>query len=407
MRGWKPVLVIKLALRNLFRNRRRTILSLSLIALGTAALFLFRGYNVDVITAVKDSAIERHGHFQIATEAYWEGGRYGYDYLISPELLAGVKEVLAEEPQVISYSTNLGLEGLIATEEKSMPVVAIGIQPGNPVPDVEVKEGRRLEQADLEAVLISPGLARALEIEVGDYLMVTARTVHGDFKSGNVKVAGISRPGEIEGTTVITPISFNQMMRETDRIGRIVVKLDDHGATEEVALRVQRALEGNDLAGLRVRTWEDLAWFHHLLALFLNSVFGFIGLVIFLLVLFSVLEALTMAFFERIREVGTVRAIGTRRHQVFGMFLIEGVLLGLFSGLLGVALGWGIGSLINVAGLTYILPIAGEKLPFRIALGLDVAWAPFLVALVATTISAIYPAYRAAKLEIASALRFV
>ncbi|MCL0070415.1 ABC transporter permease, partial [Dehalococcoidia bacterium] len=300
MRGWKPVLVIKLALRNLFRNRRRTILSLLLIALGTAALFLFRGYNVDVITAVKDSAIERHGHFQIATEAYWEGGRYGYDYLISPELLAGVKEVLAEEPQVISYSTNLGLEGLIATEEKSMPVAAIGIRPGNPVPDVEVKEGRRLEQTDLEAVLISPLLAERLDVEVGDYLMVTARTVHGDFKSGNVKVVGIYRPaGAIRDRAVITPISFNQMMRETDRIGRIVVKLDDHGATEEVALRVQRVLEENDHGGLNVKTWKDLAGFYHLLVLFLNSVFGFIGLVIFLLVLFSVLEALTMAFFER------------------------------------------------------------------------------------------------------------
>ncbi|MCL0074317.1 FtsX-like permease family protein [Dehalococcoidia bacterium] len=402
------MLVIKLALRNLFRNRRRTILSLLLIALGTAALFLFRGYNVDVITAIKDSAIDRLGHLQIATETYWEEERYGYDYLISPEVVAQVKEILAEEHQAVSYTANLRLEGLIGTELKGTSFWAFGVEPANPVPDLEIKGGRRLEQTDLEAVLISPLLAERLDVEVGHYLMVTARTVHGDFKSGNVKVVGIYRPaGAIRDRAVITPIAFNQMMRETDRIGRIVVKLADHGATEEVALRVQRVLEENDLAGLRVRTWEDLAGFYHLLALFLNSVFGFIGLVIFLLVLFSVLEALTMAFFERIREVGTVRAIGTRRHQVFGMFLSEGVLLGLFSGLLGVALGWGIASLINAAGLTYTLPIAGERLPFRIALGLDVAWAPFLLALVATTISAIYPAYRAAKLEIASALRFV
>jgi len=401
------VLVIKLALRNLFRNRRRTILSLSLIALGTAALFLFRGYNVDVITAIKDSAIDRFGHLQVATEAYWEEERYGYDYLISPEVLAQVKEILAEEDQVASYTANLRLKGLIGTEQKSAAFWAFGVEPANPVPDMEVKKGRGLEADDLEAVLISPLLAEKLDVEVGDYLMVTARTVHGDFKSGNVKVVGIYRPGAIRDRAVITPISFNQMMRGTDRIERIVVKLADHGATEEVALSVQRAMEENDLGGLEVKTWKDLAGFYHLLVLFLSSVFGFIGLVIFLLVLFSVLEALTMAFFERIREVGTVRAIGTRRHQVFGMFLSEGVLLGFFSGLMGVALGWGIGSLINIAGLTYILPIAAERLPFRIALGLDVAWAPFLLALVATAISAIYPAYRAAKLEIASALRFV
>ncbi|MCL0049427.1 ABC transporter permease, partial [Dehalococcoidia bacterium] len=69
-------------------------------------------------------------------------------------------------------------------------------------------------------------------------------------------------------------------------------------------------------------------------------------------------------------------------------------------------LGWGIGSLINAAGITYPGP-GGRPVPLGIALGLDVAWAPFLLGLVATTISAIYPAYRAAKLEIASALRFV
>ncbi|MCL0082241.1 FtsX-like permease family protein [Dehalococcoidia bacterium] len=404
----KPVLVIKLALRNLLRNRRRTILSLLLIAFGIAALFLFRGYGVDVAAMARESAIRQVWHLRIATEAFWDGERYGYDYLIAPEVLAGVREILAEDPQVVSYTTGLSLMGLLGTEEKGTTTfLAIGAEPGNPVPLPEIKEGRPLKDGDLGAMLITQDLARELGLQPGDNLVVKARTVDGLYHAANAEVAGIYHVPGLGGNMVIAPVSFNQMMRGTDRISTIAVKLADHGATEEVALRVQRALEENDLAGLRVKTWQELADFHHQLVLFLNLIFGFIGLVIFVLVFFSVLGALTMAFFERIREVGTVRAIGTRRHQVFGMFLSEGVLLGLFSGLLGVALGWGIGSLINVAGLTYILPIAGEKLPFRIALGLDVAWAPFLLALVATTISAIYPAYRAAKLEIASALRFV
>ncbi|MCL0088133.1 FtsX-like permease family protein [Dehalococcoidia bacterium] len=403
----KPVLVIKLALRNLLRNRRRTILSLLLIAFGIAALFLFRGYGVDVAAMARESAIRQVWHLRIATEAFWDGERYGYDYLIAPEVLAGVREILAEDPQVVSYTTGLSLMGLLGTEEKGTTTfLAIGAEPGNPVPLPEIKEGRPLKDGDLGAMLITQDLARELGLQPGDNLVVKARTVDGLYHAANAEVAGIYHVPGLGGNMVIAPVSFNQMMRGTDRISTIAVKLADHGATEEVALRVQTALEENDLAGLRVKTWQELADFHHQLVLFLNLIFGFIGLVIFVLVFFSVLGALTMAFFERIREVGTVRAIGTRRHQVFGMFLSEGVFLGLFSGLLGVALGWGIGSLINVAGITYPGPL-GQPVPLGIALGLDVAWAPFLLALVATTISAIYPAYRAAKLEIASALRFV
>ncbi|MCL0070922.1 FtsX-like permease family protein [Dehalococcoidia bacterium] len=398
--------MIKLALRNLLRNRRRTILSLLLIAFGIAALFLVRGYGVDIATFTKEIAIRNVWHLQIATEAYWEGERHGYDYLISPEVLAQVREILAEEPQVVSYATMLRMEGIIGTEQKGTAIfIAFGVEPANPIPVPEIKEGRGLEPDDLEAMLIERDLAEQLDLEVDDTLAVKARTVDGLYHTGNVKIAGIYHVEGLMGP-VITPVSFNQMMRGTDRISTIAVKLADDGATQEVALRLQTALEDNALPGLKVKTWEDLADFHHQLVLFLNLIFGFIGLVIFVLVFFSVLEALTMAFFERVREVGTVRAIGTRRHQVFGMFLSEGVFLGLFSGLLGVVLGWGIGSLINSGGISYTGPL-GQPVPLGIALGLDVAWAPFLLGLVATTISAIYPAYRAAKLEIASALRFV
>lgn len=401
------MLVIKLALRNLFRNRRRTILSLSLIALGTAALFLFRGFSEEITGGIRHNAINQAGHLSIVTEAFWEGVREGYDYLISPEVVAQVKGILAAEPQVISYSAQHLMDGLIGTEEKSSIFLAFGVEPANPRPEMEIKEGRPLKPGDMEAVLLTPEFADVLGVGVGDRLEVTARTVDGRFSTGHLEVVGLYRPRGIGGVGVIAPVSFIQMMRDTDRISGIAVKLADERVTEEVALRLQRVLDEKDLPGLKVRTWSEAMPFYHQLGLFMGTIFSFIGLVIFLLVFFSVLEGLTMAFFERIQEVGAVRAIGTRRHQIFGMFLSEGVLLGLFSGLVGVALGCGIGGLINIAGLTWTPPVGHGDLPFRIALGLHIASVPFLVALVATTISAIYPAYRAAKLEIASALRFV
>jgi putative ABC transport system permease protein len=401
------MIVVKLAMRNLSRNRRRTVLSLLLIALGTAALFLLRGYTAEVYTGIKEVYIDMYWNFQIAKEALWEEEFRSYEYIIPKETLSQVERLLVQEPEVVSYTTYLGLTGLVGTEERSTAFFAFGVEPANPAPDLKVKEGRKLESGDLEAALISPDLAKELDIKPGDYLVVMATTVDGVYNAGNLKVVGIFASEAFEGNVAVVPISFVQRLLNTDGVSRITVKLTDDRATEEVVQRLQKALEENGLAELKIKTWEELADFYHRVRSFLGSIFGFVSLVVFLLVFFSVLEGLTMAFFERIREVGTVRAIGTKRHQVFGMFLSEGLLLGLVSGLLGVALGWGLGSLINIAGLTYLPPLAAEPMPFRIALGFDTAWVPFLLALWATTVSAIWPAWRAAKLEIAEALRFV
>lgn len=401
------MIIFKLALRNLSRNRRRTLLSLLLIALGTAALFLLRGYTAGVYTDIERIYLDIYWNFQIAKEALWEERLRGYDYLIPKESLLRIERLLSQEPEVVSYTTYLGLTGLVGTAKRSTAFFAFGVEPANPAPDLRVKEGRKLGPDDLEAALISPDLAKELEIKPGDYLVVMAMTVDGVYNAGNLRVVGIFESWAFEGNVAVVPISFVQRMLNTDGVSRITVRLADDRATEVVVRRLQKVLAENGLGELRIKTWRELADTYHRVRSFLGSIFGFVSLVVFLLVFFSVLEGLTMAFFERIREVGTIRAIGTKRYQVFGIFLSEGLLLGLVSGLFGVALGFGLGSLINLAGLTYLPPLAAEPMPFRIALGANTAWVPFLLALGSTTASAIWPAWRAAKLEIAEALRFI
>ncbi len=401
------MLVLKLALRNLFRNQRRTLLSLLLIALGTAALFLLRGYTAELYAGIESIYIDFYWNFQIAKEVLWEEEFRGYEYIIPREVLTRVEELLDQEPKVSSYTTYLGLTGLVGTQERSTAFFAFGVDPANPAPNLKVKEGRPLQPGDLEAALISPDLAKELKVGPGDYLVVMATTVDGVYNAGNLKVMGIFSHWGIEGNVAVVPIAFVQRMLNTDGVSRVTVKLADDRATEEVARRLQEALEASGLGELKVKTWKELAEVYHRVRAFLGSIFGFVGVVVFLLVFFSVLEGLTMAFFERIREVGTVRALGTNRSQVFGTFLGEGFFLGLIGGLAGVALGWVIGWLINLAGLTYLPPMAAEPLPLRIRLGPAAAWVPLLMAVGSTTISAIYPAWRAARLEIAEALRFV
>jgi putative ABC transport system permease protein len=125
------------------------------------------------------------------------------------------------------------------------------------------------------------------------------------------------------------------------------------------------------------------------------------------LVFFSVLEVLTMSFLERTREVGTIRAIGTNRLQVFRIFLAEGTILGLLGGVLGVLAGAALGLWINSVDIRWLPPGALDPVPVRIAVNLSVAVVPFLTALISTFLGTLYPAWKTARQNIVEALSYV
>jgi putative ABC transport system permease protein len=119
------------------------------------------------------------------------------------------------------------------------------------------------------------------------------------------------------------------------------------------------------------------------------------------------MQVLTMSFMERTREVGTIRAVGTKRWQVFNGFLLEAALLGVLGGVLAIALGFGLGAAVNAAHLGWMYPSATEPEPVGIQLALGNGIVPFLVAVLSAVLSAIYPALHAARTNVVKALHYV
>jgi len=128
---------------------------------------------------------------------------------------------------------------------------------------------------------------------------------------------------------------------------------------------------------------------------------------VFILAFFGIMQVLTMSFMERTREVGTIRAVGTKRRQVFAMLMTEGILLGLLGGAVGIALGFVLGGLINISGLGWMYPGATEPMPVAIQLLLANAIAPMIIAAIASFLSTIYPARQAALTNVVKALHYV
>jgi putative ABC transport system permease protein len=136
-----------------------------------------------------------------------------------------------------------------------------------------------------------------------------------------------------------------------------------------------------------------------------NGIFGFLGIIVFAVVVFSVANTIAMSTFERTREIGTLMAVGTTRMQVWRMFFAEGLLMGFLGGLLGLASGALLAWLIN-QGDVMLPPPPGYTVGYHlhILLQTPVLTTAFLIALVTATLSSILPAFKASRMKIVDAL---
>ncbi len=400
-------LKLLIPLRNLWRNRRRTLLSLAIIALGTAMIYAVRGYVDESILGIQEGTVRQFGNFQIASPLLWAEKTENFQYLIPPDTVARIVEILQETPEVTAYTVQLGLSGLAITERKTKVVRATALEPQNRALDYNdlVVEGSGLAPDDRAKVLIGRTLAEELQLQPGDFFTMTTTTVDGAYNVGPLQVAGIYALNNaiVEGQLIFMPLSYGQILMDTAGVTRVIVTITSLGDTDRVAALVQRKLTEAGL-DFEVRTWVQLAEFYRQIKGFFDILFGFLTSAVSVLVFFIVLQVLTLSFLERTREVGTIRAIGTKRYQVFLMFFMESVFLGAWGSLVGIGVGWLLGQGFNAAGIGWTPPGALEPIPVRVRLELHNAVTPFLIGAIATALSALYPALHSARLNVVEAL---
>lgn len=396
-----------LATRNLRRNVRRTLLSLSIIALGTAMSFAVRGYVDDALYNIRNGTVQQYGNFQIASPLLFDQEAQGYEYLLAPETVEGIGQVLDAHPAVVDYTAELNFSALASFGRQTKVIRATATRPGNRALDYNalVVEGRPLEPDDLNAVLIGQSMAEERNLKRGDAFGINLSTVDGAFNVGKLEVAGIFslNNAQLEGQLVFVPLAYAQAILNTSGVGKIIVSLEHLEDTDRVAQAVQEQLKRTGL-DLEVRTWYQLSDFFRTISGFFNAIFLFLTLAISVLVFFIVLQVLTLSFLERTREVGTIRALGTKANQVFAMFLSEGALLGVLGSAAGLVLGWLIAAGFNALGVGWRPPGALDPVPVRLAVGVHNAWIPFWVSALATLLSAVFPSLRSSRQSIVDAL---
>jgi len=346
-----------LAWRNVLRNRRRSLVTILITAVGCMSVLVASGFAAYTYEMVRDGAAREFGHLTIAQKDYFERDedtpmQYGMaDY---PSL----RDELAQNPHVRRLLPRIALSGLISNGDKSVIFLGNGadVAAEAEIRDqfLELKEGSFAAppgQDSLPAVLLGTDLARSLGARPGAGLTLLAATTSGSINAIDVRVSGIVATGwrDVDKRLVYMNVATAQHLLMTDRISTLAVYLDSTDATPAMQAALAKADPGHSY-----RPWWEQAFYYHAVRALYDRIFGLLGLIIAVLVFFSVSNTLAMAVVERTREIGTLRALGALPEEIVGQFLREGALIGAIGAVIGMLL---------AGAVTLAMPHLGLMMP--------------------------------------------
>lgn len=408
------ILLTKLAWRNLWRNVRRTLITISAMSLGLSIMIL----TFSLVEGMEDQMVHYAtklfaGHIQIHKQGYFET-RDIYDYITGKEI-----DVMDAITRPGLYATpRLFGNGLASAGENSTGVVLWGISPHRERQVTEMSKhlmkGRFLPGSRGKEVVIGKMLAESLNVDCGDELIILTQAADGSLGNDIFSVHGVlqSIGGEIDRGAVIMGIDeLRELLILPGRVHEIAVSLTQPDAVDAVKADLQGILKGRDL---EVLTWKEVfPQVNEMLEL--NTVWMLIMLlIVFGLASLGVLNTMLMALFERIRELGLIMALGLRPVSIINMIVLETLFLSLISAFLGGAAGIG-GSLYlgahgwNMGGISEGFNVSGITMSTTIYPRLTMEGVIVSIAcmILVSLMSAFYPAIKASRLEPVRALTTV
>jgi|LNFM01.1.fsa_nt_gb putative ABC transport system permease protein len=461
-------MTLSLALRNLLRNRRRSMATLLALAIGVGAVLLFGGFIADIRYGMITAYVQGGGHFQVQHKdffLYGNGNPTAYGIRAHERIAQAIRDDAVLKDKVLVVSPTLQFGGIAGNYDAGVSRTVVGL--GYVADDIArmrnwneyalppISTPYALRGAPADAAVVGIGLARTLllcePLGVRDCPRPdnmspsgTGAQLPSDIASLATAEHGASEPrvgkariellaGQARGSPNVTQLNVvaaeDQGYKELDEVTVLLQfaqaqkLIYGRGEARATSIMVQLA-QSQDMAmamdrvrtlvkqiapdeALTVRDFAELnPWYTQTLQLF-DTIFGFIFVLIGGIVLFTVSNTMTAAIVERTAEIGTIRAVGLRQSGVRRLFLAEGVILGFAGALTGVVSALIIAGVVNVLGLSWLPPGSSTPLPLTIRV-----WGESVMMVSSATVlvlvaagSAWLPAWRAARLKIVDALR--
>lgn len=405
-------LYLKIAFRNIFRNKVRSYITLGAIAFGCISLILTGGFINDTFIKLRESLIHsQFGHIQIYKEGYFEkGSSKPFDYLI--ENYRDLEKHIRDIPHVKNIANRLQFSGLLSNGENTISFLGQGVDPEGEKELstwIKIEYGEMISTNDAYGAILGRGLAASLDAKVGDFLTILTNTRDGAINAIDIEVKGIfySFAKEYDDRVLKLPLDTAQKLLYFNAVQAMVVLLDETESTDAVKMALANMFEENRFS-LEVKTWADLADYYNKLVELYKRQFGVLKFIISIVVVLSIINTMSMSIFERTREIGTIMAMGTKKNEVLSMFMLEGLVLGWLGGSLGVVLGIVSAKIISYIGIP-MPPAPGSTVGYVASIGIfpGVIIFAFLFSVVTALAGSFYPSFKASRLNISEALRYI
>lgn len=409
-----------IALRNLARNRRRTVLAVMVVAAGSAGLLVTAGFVRYSFDGLSEAIIHGGlGHIEVIPTADLAESVLPSERAGRPpgmDQWADVRATIEAQPHVRAAGAVIQFAGVATHEDRTASFVGAGNEPdrmrlmnvetrlraGAGLPDTPPAQGA-------DAAIVGVGLARALGVSPGDTMTVMVSTVDGSLNAVDVTVRGLFSTGlqELDARMLQVHLLSAQRALGTPQVTSLVVGVADdaQAASVEAALRT---ILGGRRQPLSVLGWEVRAPFYQQVRGLYLGIFVFLGTIVALLVVLSAANTLLMSMLERTREFGTLLAIGTSRRQLAALMMLEANWLALIGGAVGCAIAVAVSAGLDLLGIK-MPPPPGAVDPVDLALMLrpgDFLWAMLVMVLILSVAAA--PAIlRLVRLRIVDALGHV
>jgi putative ABC transport system permease protein len=410
---------LKLSTRNLMRYHRRTWLTAGLITIGVVAMLLFvsaaGSFKQVMIGQITDSLL---GHLQVHRKGYVASvDNLPLNLNVGAKMIERIKTELKAESDIAAVSIRLKLGAMFSNFSETTSIRLNGI---DPTAEDAAAPGLRTRIIDggREGSLVGPGqilipdlIAKGMKVKVGDTVVLVATNRDGSVNGKNFTVRGVlepvTGPGGRDG--YVHEDDARELLRmEEPEAMEIAIRLHDLAKLDKVEASLSKRLEKltnkDGKPVLELHSWKALSPFANIAGM-IDLMTLFIRIMLVAIVLVSVMNVMLMAVYERIREIGTLAAIGTPPRRILGLYVGEGLLLGLIGAAVGVAVSLAVVALLNM----YPLQFPFGRQIITLAPTLSVAEVVTVAVLVVgmAVLASLQPAWRASRMDPIQALRHV
>jgi len=404
---------LKLAFRNLLRNKRRTTLTLASIVSGVISLMVYAGFIHYSLWGLRESTIHSGlGHIQIVkNEHYFTSGAFD-PFGFSLDRATEITQQIRALPQVRYVVPQSTFGSTIGFKDKT-GLVMVQAVPVNTPKDLlrfrRVIQGKDLSQSNTPEMVLGVGVAKRLGVTIGDQVTLLTATKGGGVNAMDVAVVGISKSGIREMDNIYGYIDWELASHFLflDGPSVLIGVLDQTEATNATLRQINAGLKQKGWVAT-ARPWHQLADYYTQAAGFFYALMVVIKAIVVLVSVFAIINTVTMSVFERVREIGMLRIMGSTQGAIMTLFILEGMMMGLLGGVMGVVGGFGVSAILNLGEWIYISPPPGMSEGY-VAQFKPTVWDAMECVVLATGVSvlaSIYPAFKASKISVAEAIRF-